>query len=354
MAGAFDYRVDWRPLNRHPGEHPAATAGEGGAFRGERLLSEAGQFRRLAIGASLRDPLARWWVQETQQRAAIDVFLCLDVSASMWLGGEAGPLGLSASLIESTAVATQRIGDRLGLVVAASQIDPRLSARAGPAPLRLVATAVRLRRLAHRSQRPAPARGRRSAAGVVEAAGLQPEAPGAGSLDSVAGLLDAHRWLPTRRSLVLVASDYLGPPPLWDEIFQSLEGHQRVPVVIEAAGGKPAWPRWGLLRVEDPEGGPSRVLWMRPSLARRIEAARREHDEALDAVFRRHRLRPLHLGPAFDPRRLSAYFHAPAHRRRGATSQDATSQGVTGRDVTGQDVTGQDVARQSGALATSR
>lgn len=311
MTPAFDYRIDWRPVNRLPGEHPAATRGDGGAFRGERLLLESAQFRRLAIGASLRDPLARWWVQEMQQRSAIDIVLCLDLSASMRVargGGDGagdGPAGQMSSLrllgdlVESTERTARRIGDRVGLVVAAESVDRTFTVMPGEPPGRLLAMASRLR------------------------AGGQ----GAGKGASARGLLDLPRWLPARRSLVLLASDFLGPIAFWARVLAPLASHQVVPLVIEtAAAALPEVPR-GLQRHVDAETGEARVLWWRPSLRRRIIAARLAHQEALDALFRRRRLRPLRLQPPFDPAQLTAYFHASARPLAGGS---ARLPGVTG------------------------
>lgn len=302
-SAAYDYRIDWRPVNRLPGEHPAATRGEGGAFRGERLLLEAGQFRRLALGASLRDPLARWWVQEVQQRSAIDIILCLDISASMRAADTAdgaepvsdSPLTVLADLVESTARAARRIGDRVGLVAAAETIDPSFTVLPAEPPARLLAMAARLRRWGGGT----PLTAASSIAGT-----------------SARGLLDLARWLPARRSLVLLASDFLGPIEFWARVFAPLAGHQVVPLVVESAAVLPV-ARRGLLRHLDAETGEARVLWWRPSLRRRLVAARQAHGDALEDLFRRRRLRPLRLPRPFDPALMTAYFHASPLRPGG-------------------------------------
>ena len=321
---AFDYRVDWRPISHLPGEHPASTRGDGGAFRGERLLLEAAQFRRLAVGARLRDPLARWWVQESHQRSAIDIVLCLDLSASMRrsaVGADAGgdaagdaiaepsgpsvsPLGLLADLVEATARSARRIGDRVGLVAAATTVDPAFSVRAGESLGRALAMATRLRRMADEGP-------------LVETGGVDAR--------SADGLLSLPRHLPARRSLVLLASDYLGPIAFWERVLSPLAGHQVVPLVIEAASPPLSSARWGLVRYADAEDGRARVLWMRPSLRRRLLAARLAHDEALDALFRARRLRPLRLQGVFDPAKLTAYFHSTLRLPPGPATTSATA-----------------------------
>lgn len=317
MTSTFDYRIDWRPLSHLPGEHPASFRGDGGAFRGERLLLEAAQFRRLALGARLRDPLARWWVQESHQRSAIDIVLCLDLSASMrWSargadgdaragpsGSSASPLDLLADLVEATVRSARRIGDRVGLVAAAATVDPSFSVRAGEPAGRALAMASRLRRMA--AERP-------------------PAASDGVDARSADGLLSLPRHLPARRSLVLLVSDYLGQIAFWKRVLSPLAGHQVVPVVIE--GGAPPLPsaHWGLVRYVDAEDGRARVLWMRPSLRRRLLAAERTHDEALDALFRARRLRPLRLRGAFDPAKLTAYFHSTLRLPTGAATTSAS------------------------------
>jgi hypothetical protein len=283
-VAAFDYRIDWRPANRHPGDHVAVAAGDGGAFRGERLLTESAHFRRLSIRSRLRDPLARWWIHEIQQRSAIDLVIAVDVSASMRVGG-AARMTLVGDLVESAALAVHRNGDRIGVFAAAARIDPALSSPPALSAARLLPIAERLRRLET---------GRETAV--------------AGSLDSVDGLRELWRRLPTRRSLVLLVSDFLAPAETWEGVLAPLAGHRVVPVVVASAADEPPPARFGLVEFTDAETGARRVLWMRPALARRLARERAAHRDRIAALFERLALRPLRVRPPFDPLPLTAYF----------------------------------------------
>jgi hypothetical protein len=313
---AYDYRIDWRPANRYPGDHVAAAAGDGGAFRGERLLTDLAHFRRLAIRSRLRDPLSRWWVHEIQQRSAIDLVVCADVSGSMRVG-RSGQMALVGDLVESSVRAVHRNGDRIGFVAAAAAIDPALSSPPARAAGRLLPIAARLRTLGNDGTAGTGSAGKRNGT----------------ALDSIDGMGDLWRLLPARRSLVLIVSDFLAPPAQWERIFATLAAHQVVPLIVEEAVD-PVPVRWGLAHLTDAETGASRVLWMRPALGRRIARERIDHGERISALMARHHLRPLRLRPPFDPSQLTAYFLAlgsPRPRERQPDAGGGRDPGATSR-----------------------
>jgi hypothetical protein len=61
--------------------------------------------------------------------------------------------------------------------------------------------------------------------------------------------------------------------------------------------------------VVDIESGRRRLLWLRPSLRARWQQQLEERQQALDALFRRHRLRPLRVLDGFDADAVTTYFH---------------------------------------------
>lgn len=286
----FHYRVRWRPRARRPGEHAAALAGEGDAFRGERLLTEASQARQLSVAASIRDPLRRLWAREYQQRAAIDVLVVADVSRSMRIGAEGGPCRVLGDLVASAALSAFRGGDRIGVVCASTLIDPHLVV----APTRLVQPVLALAQCLRDLGRPSSLR--------------QP------GLDSVDGLLDAWRRLPARRCLVFVVSDFHAPIATWTRIFSTLRHHDVVPTVLADGLSLPELPRWGLVSLHDAESGQSRPLLMRASLQRRLKACVAQRRHELSAMFEGLGLRPAYLREPFDPAQLTEYFHGAAIR----------------------------------------
>ena len=297
----FHYRVSWRPRSPRPGEHPASVSGEGGWFRGERLLTDASQARLLSVRASIRDPLRRLWVRENQQRATLDIHVVVDISRSMRVAGQGRCCQAAGDLLASAALSAYRSGDRIGAVCASARVDLRLVL----APTRALQPALRLARTIR---------------GLPAQAGQWRE-PG---LDSVDGLVEAWRRLSMRRSLVLLVSDFHAPIDTWTQVLRSLRHHQVVPVVLQDPDATATLPRWGLVHLDDAETGRSRSLFMRPALHRRLAEEAVLRQAQLDAMFERLGLRPCRLAPPFDPRQLTDYFHwaSPLHPVSPSTQPD--------------------------------
>lgn len=304
LIAPFHYRVHWQPLSRRPGEHPAAVSGEGGSFRGERLLADASQARFLSVRASLRDPLRRLWVRENQQRATLDVFVVIDVSRSMRVGGQGRYCEAAADLLASAGLSAWRSGDRIGALCASARIDPHLTLlprRALPPALALART---IRGLPGQTARREP------------------------GLDSIDGLLDAWRRLSMRRSLVLLVSDFHAPIDAWTAVLRSLRHHQVVPIVMQDDDAATVLPRWGLVHLDDAESGRSRSLFMRPSLQRRLADESRLRQARLNAMFEGLGLRPCRLRQPFDPAQLTEYFHHASPSMASAPPDEAAPAGA--------------------------
>ncbi|HZH05793.1 MAG TPA: vWA domain-containing protein [Lautropia sp.] len=285
LVPPFHYQVAWQPRGWRPGEHPAAVNGEGGSFRGERLLADASQARFLSVRASIRDPLRRLWVRENQQRATLDIFVVVDVSRSMRVAGQGSCCLAAADLLASAALSAYRGGDRVGVVCASGRIHPDLSAAPSRQLPPLFEIAQRIRAL--------PQQGGRVS-----------------GLDSVDAMLDVWRRLSARRSLVLIVSDFHAPTRTWTSILQTLRHHQVVPIVLHGRDRVPDLPKWGLVHLDDAETGRSRTLLMRPSLQRRLTESIAQRRADLDAMFEELGLRPCRLRQPFDPAQLTDYFHA--------------------------------------------
>ncbi|MBA3480142.1 MAG: hypothetical protein H0T52_17345 [Lautropia sp.] len=302
----FHYQVGWLPRNRRPGEHPAGVSGDGGAFRGERLMTDASQARSLSVRATLRDPLRRLWVRENQQRAPLDLFVLVDVSRSMRVAVDGDYCRAAADLLASAALSAYRGGDRVGAVCASARIDPHLWV----APARQVQPAFELARR-------------------LRAMPEQPAGPPK-EQDSVEGMLDVWRRVSMRRSLVLLVSDFHAPIETWTAIFDTLRHHQVVPVMMQDDASVPVLPAWGLVHLDDSESGHSRTLFMRPSLQRRLVAGIEQRHARLATMFETLGLRPCYLRRPFDPAQLTAYFHAsglkpPGGEAASTGASDATA-----------------------------
>jgi len=66
----------------------------------------------------------------------------------------------------------------------------------------------------------------------------------------------------------------------------------------------------GLAQVIDPESGRQRLVWWRPALRARWEAAHAQRREALLSLFQARRLEPLFLEGGYDADAITRYFHS--------------------------------------------
>jgi len=287
----FVYRVSRPALAHFPGHHRSRRGDSGHEFRAHVPLHDSPDVRRLDLHASLRDPLGQWLVRVASERKAVPVYAVADLSGSMAFHGERRKLDVLADFTEALAWSAWRTGDAFGFVGCDETVR-----RDWLLPL-------------VRSQ----------GAGTAFARRLRAFSPVGRSAD---GLKEAHRLLRRERSLVFLLSDFHMPVPALDAVLGSLAHHELVPVLLwdraEFAepcvgnGSKPAdsLGRIGrLASLVDAETGQRRMLWLRPSVRerwqRQLEARRGE----LDALFRRHRLRPLVLLDGFDADAVTAHFH---------------------------------------------
>jgi hypothetical protein len=275
----FYYRSGQPALGQFPGHHRSRLGDSGHEFRSHVPLTHAPDARRLDLLASLRDPLGQWLVRLASEPKAIPVYAVADLSASMAYTGEQRRLDVLADFTEALAWSAWRTGDPFGFVgcderVRPDWVQPPVRSRGAGSLL-----ALRLR-------------------------GLQPTGR------SAVGLADAHRMLRRQRSMVFLLSDFHLPIEQLDRVLDSLAMHEIVPVLLwDRAEFEPPPARRGLAPLADAESGRQRLLWLRPALrARWIERIEARQD-ALDALFRRHRLRPLRLVDGFDADAVTRHFH---------------------------------------------
>jgi Mg-chelatase subunit ChlD len=276
------YRTARPAMGHFPGHHRSTRGQSGFEFRGHASLLDAPDPRRLDLFASLRDPFndaGNWWVKVYSQRLSIPVQVVADLSASMGFDGQRRKLDVLADLTESLAWSAWRTGDAFGFIgcdttVRGDWLQPPTRSRGVGAPL-----AQRLRT-------------------------LQPQGQNA------RGLLDAHRHLGRQRALLFLVSDFHGPLDEIARVIDSLSTQELVPVVLwdplEFALGE----RPGLAWLRDPESGQRRLVWWRAALRERWLAHHAARRQALTALFRRHRLRPLFIEQGFDAEAMTRHFHA--------------------------------------------
>jgi uncharacterized protein (DUF58 family) len=263
----LDYGVRWRSGDPHPGRHAARHAGEGGVLRGYRPFWQMPDMRRIDVRRSLLEPMGELVVRQTHSRGTIGVILAADLSRSMRPGAGAGNFGMLATLVRALSRSAHRAGDAFGILgfdaSVREDVSTPLTRARGPA----FDIADRLSSLAPCG---------RSAAGMAQLAS----------------------WLPERRCLVILASDFLVPLPLLQTALAALGRHDVAPVVLQDTTQN--LPSHGLLRLRDAETGGRRLLLMRPRLRARILAAAHDHAAARDAVFLRHCRPAFHAAGALD------------------------------------------------------
>jgi len=144
-------------------------------------------------------------------------------------------------------------------------------------------------------------------AGIALAERLRSE-PLAGR--SAAGLHEAHRHLPRRRSLVFLVSDFHFALDRLEPLFDSLAQHDVVPVVLWQPVEFALGAAHGLAQVREPESGAVRWLWWRPALRERWREAHDVRRAALTKFFQARRLAPMFIEGAFDADAVTRHFLA--------------------------------------------
>lgn len=285
----FIYRVARPALGHFPGQHRSRRGDSGLEFRGHVALHDAPDARRLDLLASLRDPFALshdlWLARVASERKSVPVYAVADLSASMGYRGERRKLDVLAEFTEALAWSAWRSGDAFGFIGCDESVRRDWL-------LPLVRTQGAGAALARRLRGFAPA-GRHAL-----------------------GLRDAHRLLRRERSLVFLLSDFHLPLGDIEAVLGSLAHHELQPVLLwdraefeaPAAGGALGW-LGRLAPLVDAETGQRRLVWLRPSVRERWHERLQERREALDALFRRHRLRPLIMLDGFDADQVTAHFH---------------------------------------------
>jgi uncharacterized protein (DUF58 family) len=195
------YRIAGAVRGSFPGHHRSTSGDSGFEFRGHLPLADAPDARRLDLHASLRDPFGGWIVRVHSQRQSIPVTVIADLSASMGFEGVQRKLDVLGDFVESLAWSAWRTGDSFGFVGCDDSVRNEL----------------------------AVPQTRTRGAGTLLARQLRALRP-AGR--SALGLLEAHHYLPRRRALVFLVSDFHLPLPDVDAVLASLSHHDLVPVVL--------------------------------------------------------------------------------------------------------------------------
>ena len=267
------YRPRGRFAANHVGAHTSSEVGGFGVFRDQAPFMRYPDARRIDLRATLRDPFGVTYVRRFEQRAAIDVYALVDLSASMAFAGAVNRFQVAVDLCGALAYSATRNGDRFGVFGFKEALIDRAT---------LPAT-----------------RSRRAALAAVERLGA--ETPGG---SSAKGVLDAAAALGATRKLVFLISDFRWPAQLIERALEALSLHDVAPLVLsdslEAAPRK-----WGVLELCDSESGRRQLLLMRPALQRRWVEAEQFRRRNLVRVSSRRSRAPIFIQDSFDANDLS-------------------------------------------------
>jgi uncharacterized protein (DUF58 family) len=285
MYQEYHYQVPWMARSPRPGKHRSTQVGSGMMANRSVPLHSGADLRRLDIRARIADPMQRWWVRETLQRDAINVWLVADLSSSMSFGLAPDHSSVLHDFATATAHSAVRSGDAFGFVAADDALREELSVsltrRAGAA------------HAVHAS---------------LQGTGLMRQRTQAHALAQCA------MHMSTRKSLVFLVSDFLLEISAIERTLDSLAHHHVVPVVVPIVLPTPdalaALPHYGWVTFNDVETGKKRSLLIRPALKTKLQLAALAHKDALNTCFTQHGLKPLYLSAPFNADEVTQYFYA--------------------------------------------
>lgn len=277
MIEEFHYQLPWRTGSAHPGRHASHHSGGEHEFHGHAPLFSRPEAHNIDVHASLLDPFQQFMVRTFRQRSLITVNLIADLSASMGFNNKMATL---ARFAELTAFSAYRSGDHFAFMGCGEEQVPEIYwpprwYKGGTPDL------------------------------AEQLLAYNPVATHAGSLLTIAELC------PRQRSLIFLVSDFHFPLHDAALILDLLLKHDVIPVVLWHPQEYEELPDWGLVRLQDPETGKDRQLFMRPGLKQKIINHFTEKREQLKHLFTRYGRQPLFISEAVEADQITRYFYEP-------------------------------------------
>jgi uncharacterized protein (DUF58 family) len=272
----LDYRVDFKVRNLHPGKWPASgRKGEGFSFEKFERLSNYPDFRRIDFLATSRNPLLNEpLVRVSKPLARIDVIMMADLSLSLSCGFSEPKLFQVAKLATLFGHTAFRFGDRFGFIA----FDNKLLKEFYYPPVRSETVGLEIGET------------------LLD---FRPSAPSRGIT-----LKDISTFLPKKKSLIILVSDFYLEPESLRTILKGLSRHRIVPIILRQERER-RWPRglFGVLRLKDSENHAAKTLFFSPALIRSFEKKTKQNEEDLRRVFHAFSVLPIILDDV-NPDRL--------------------------------------------------
>ncbi|ESS73604.1 putative MxaS protein involved in methanol oxidation [Methyloglobulus morosus KoM1] len=273
----FIYKIP--PLGHRPslGAHRGQMAGSGQLFTRHDSLLARPDPRRLDLRASALDPFGNYRVKVFQQHTQLPVVLIADLSASMRYQGKHSRQQALADFVLSAALSATQTGDSFTFIGCGKKLERQWLLAANRSVGSATELAQRLAKATFTSQ--------------------------------AESLWQLSPVLPSKRSLLFLASDFYMPLGKISALMAQLTQHIVVPVVFWDESEYQALPDWGIVKLKDLESGKTKTLLLRPNYKCRIIEAYTQRKLELQKAFRSFGVEPLFIIDNFQAQRLTAYFH---------------------------------------------
>ncbi|NOT14042.1 MAG: hypothetical protein HOP21_00425 [Methylotenera sp.] len=271
------YHVRWRSSGHQPGASHGLVAGIGDQLRSVVMLRDNPDPRRLDLRTSLRDPFENIWVHDFNLNSALKVIVLVDTSASMGYVGKVNRLHVAQEVASQLALSAYRSGDAFGLYAAGETINKQCML---------------------------PPKANRGAWLWVNHhfSKIKPQGQHAD------GLFEAVPYLPQKRCLVFLVSDFRWSAGKLKSLLKKLSHHDVVPVMLQDPAEVDELPKSGIAILRDVETGAGQFVWMRASLREQIADIRAQHVKIVEEASRQYGNKPFLVRGAFSSALLTKYF----------------------------------------------
>jgi hypothetical protein len=276
----FLYRISQLGFRVMPGAHQSAMTGAGQLFKRHDSLLANPDTRRLDLRASVLNPFQDFKVKVYQQTSRIPVLVIADLSRSLSYVGLADKQHTLADFVASAAYSAHQTGDGFSLLGCGKEIDTRwrVAEQFGLGLIPTLQNSLKSIKLTGKAE----------------------------SLNHI------RCYLPTKRALVFVVSDFHLPVERINQLFALLAGHSVVPVVLWDDTECAAIPDWGIWKVKDLESQNTRTYLLRPSYKRKIVTAFQQRKQRLQQSCRAFAAEPLFIHGAYNADAVTNYFYGRA------------------------------------------
>lgn len=263
----LDYWVDLKPGHLRAGRWKASgRTGDGYSFDKFNLFSNHPDFRKIDVLATSRYPFANEpLVRISKTTSSMDVILLADLSLSLDCGFSESKLFQIAKLSTLLGFTAFRFGDRLGFLGFDRQILDEFYVP--PVRSRTVGLEIGERILDFIPSNPST--------------GLN---------------LNPEKYLPEKKSLIFLISDFYFEPNTITSILDRLSRHRVQPVILRHERER-RWPHglFGVLQLKDSEKEKSRLLFFSSQTIRKFEKKTEENEKEMEKIFRSRSMFPILL-----------------------------------------------------------